>query len=314
MNEEYEALMKNKTWDLVPLPEGKQAIGCKWVYKVKCNSTGDVEKYKARLVAKGYAQKEGLDFDETFAPVAKMGTFRMIIALATQFGWKIHQMDIKNAFLNGTLEEEVYMQQPPGFIPEKHASKVCLLKKALYGLKQAGRQWYENIDHFFIKSDLQRSSGDPTLYFHKDGELITIILIYVDDLLLTGNNGKFISDIKRKLASAYEMKDLGELHYCLGVDIYRSEHGTHLNQSKYIMEILAAFNMQGCKPIATPMESGQKLQKAIDTDEKVDIDLYRQCVGKLIYLTITRPDISYVVGQLSQHMHDPRQSHWQAVK
>jgi hypothetical protein len=165
MNEEYESIMKNETWELTKLPENKVPIGCKWLYKTKFNANGSIDKYKARLVAKGYSQKEGIDYEDTFAPVAKLNTIRVMIALATQHNWKIHQLDVKSAFLNGDLKEEVYLVQPEGFIKKGQEDLVCKLKKALYGLKQAPRSWYIKIDSFFAQKGFVKSKNDPNLIY-----------------------------------------------------------------------------------------------------------------------------------------------------
>ncbi|MCO5609434.1 hypothetical protein L7F22_063660 [Adiantum nelumboides] len=184
MDEEYNALLKNDTWKLVDLPQGKKTIGSKWVYKVKLNVNGSIDKHKARLVAKGFAQHYGEDYDETFAPVAKMTMVRLTIALATFFGWILTQMDVNNAFLNGNLEEEVYMHQPQGYVDYNHAHKVCQLRKALYGLKQTSRAWYKKIDIFFVSLGFHNSSMDPTLYIKSNNNDIILLILYVDDLII----------------------------------------------------------------------------------------------------------------------------------
>eukprot|EP01018_Ginkgo_biloba_P009512 Gb_17559 [translate_table: standard] len=221
MQEEYDSILKNDTWDLVKLPSDKKAIGCRWVYKMKYQSDGAIDKYKARLVAKGYAQTEGVDFEETFAPVAKMTTIRMLINLASHSGWELQQMDVKSAFLHGILDEEVYMRQPKGFVQVGQEHLVCRLKKALYGLKQAPRAWYSFIDDYFISSGFTRCESDHSLYLKHEGGEILVVILYVDDLIITGSNTSQINYLKKQLSEAFEMSDLDLLHYYLGMEFWQ---------------------------------------------------------------------------------------------
>jgi hypothetical protein len=314
MEEEYESIMKNNTWELTELPKHKKPIGCKWIYKPKFKSDGSIDKYKARLVAKGYSQTEGIDYVETFAPVAKLNTIRMLIALATKYHWKLHQLDVKSAFLNGELKEEVYLTQPEGFVEKGQEHLVCKLKKALYGLKHAPRSWYEKIDSFFLQQGFMRSKSDPNLYTKFDEQgYIVLISLYVDDLIITGNAEKLIDEIKEQLSKVFEMKDLGELHYCLGLEVWRNAGQTFVCQSKYIREILKRFKMDQCKSSSVPMQQNVKLS-CDDGSKEVNGTVYRQMVGSLNYLTTTRPDISYSVSVLSQFMAKPHESHWNATK
>jgi hypothetical protein len=248
MHEEIESIYRNHTWDLVELPEGKTPIGCKWLYKPKINADGSVEKFKARLVAKGYSQQEGIDFDDTFAPVAKLNTIRMLISLATKHKWKLHQLDVKSAFLNGELKEEIYLVQPPGFVKKGQEHLVCKLHKALYGLKQAPRSWYEKIDSFFIQHGFHRSLNDPNLYtkINKQRQII-LISLYVDDMIITGNANNLIKEIKQQMSQVFEMKDLGDLHYCLGLEVWKDSGQTFLTQGKYARTLLERFRMEQCK-------------------------------------------------------------------
>jgi len=314
MEEEYESIMRNNTWKLTELPEGKQPIGCKWIYKPKFKADGSIDKYKARLVAKGYSQQEGIDYAETFAPVAKLNTIRLLIALATKYHWKLHQLDVKSAFLNGELKEEVYLTQPEGFVKQGQEHLVCKLKKALYGLKQAPRSWYEKIDSFFLQQGFIRSKGDPNLYikFDEKGHVL-LISLYVDDLIITGNSEKLIDGIKEQMSQVFEMKDLGELHYCLGLEVWRNAGRTFVTQGKYVRELLRKFRMDQCNAVSVPMQQNLKLHLN-DGSNEADGTLYRQLVGSLNYLTTTRPDIAYSVSVLSQFMARPLDSHWQAAK
>jgi len=313
MDEEHSALIDNNTWELVDLPPKKKPIGCRWVYKVKYQPDGRVDKYKARLVARGFSQRQGIDYKETFSPVAKMSTIRLIVALATMHGWKLHQMDVKNAYLNGVLDEEVYMHQPPGYIDENHPTKVCRLVRALYGLKQAGRQWYKQLHKFFTSNGFVRSLAEPTLYARKDQHGIVVCVVYVDDLIISGDDTDGIKTLKGLLSSTFEMKDLKELHYCLGLEVLRTSNYTFLLQHKYMEGILRKFSMEDCKPVSTPLEQNFRFPDE-SSDSEVDANRYRQLVGSLIYLTITRPDISFAVNVVSQFMQKPRESHLRTAR
>jgi len=219
MDEEMVALDANATWELVVLPKDKKAIGCKWVYKVKHNPDGSMSRYKARLVAKGYAQTYGIDYEETYSPVAKMTIVRTIIAMAVAKGWSLHQMDVKNVFLHGDLQEEVYMEQPLGYVDQTHPNLVCRLKKTLYSLKQAPRAWSNKIGQYIVTSGFQTSNADFSLYVKKTNHGIVVIVIYVDDLIITKDSDADISDLKKFLKQKFEMKDLGELRYFLGIEV-----------------------------------------------------------------------------------------------
>jgi hypothetical protein len=220
MNEEYDSILKNDVWIVVPRPHGKSVVTSKWLYKIKHATDGSVEKYKARFVARGFSQKEGIDYDEIFAPVARYSSIRIIISLATVFGWKLHQMDINTAFLNGEVEQEVYIEQPEGFVIHDKRSHVCKLKKALYGLKQAPRAWYGRIDNFLQSLGFSKSIADPNLYIKIIQNHPVILVLYVDDLFLTGEE-TLIAQTKRELSEEFEMKDLGLMHYFLGLEVWQ---------------------------------------------------------------------------------------------
>ena len=219
MNEEMSALEKNQTWEIVNRPSDKKAVGCRWVYNVKYKSDGTLERNKARLVAKGFTQTYGVDYEETFAPVAKMNTVRIILSLVACFGWELLQFDVKNAFLHGQLDEEVYMEIPPGFKPIEEGNKVCRLKKALYGLKQSPRAWFGRLTYVMISMGYRQSQGDHTLFIKhsKEGKL-TLLLVYVDDMIVAGDDEHEKKILKEKLAAQFEMKYLGTLKYFLGIE------------------------------------------------------------------------------------------------
>jgi hypothetical protein len=312
MTEEYQSIIKNDVWEIVPRPKNKDVVSSKWIYKIKHVADGSIEKHKARFVARGFSQKEGIDYEETFAPVARYTSIRTIIALAAKMKWKLHQMDVKTTFLNGVIEEEVYIEQPQGFEVEDRKTHVCRLKKALYGLKQAPRAWYGRIDSFLTSLGFTKSKVDSNLYFKVMNDEPVILLLYVDDLFLTGEEN-LITDCKKKLAAEFEMKDLGLMHYFLGLEVWQSPEKIFLNQGKYAVEILKRFDMLECKSMNTPMET--KLKLLVDTSsELVDATLYRQIIGSLMYLTNTRPDICFVVNTLSQYLVEPRRVHLVAAK
>jgi len=219
MDEEMAALDANATWELVALPKDKKTIRCNWVYKVKHNADGSVNKYKTRLVPKGYAQTYGIDCEETYNPIAKMITIRTIIVITIAKGWLLHQMDVKNVFLHGDLQEEVYMEQPPGYVDQTHPNLVYRLKKVLYSLKQAPRTWSDKIGQYLITSGFQTSNANFSLYVKKTDHGIVVIVIYVDDLIITRDSDINIFDLKKLLKQKFEMKDLGELRYFLSIDV-----------------------------------------------------------------------------------------------
>ncbi|CAM8984711.1 unnamed protein product [Rhodiola kirilowii] len=233
MQNEIIALQDNHTWDIVDLPEGKHAIGCKWVYKVKRHSDGTIERYKARLVAKGYTQEEGLDYHETFAPVIKMTTIRTVLKIAASNHWPLFQMNVNNAFLHGTLDEEVYMTLSPGHSSlYKGQKKVCRLKKSLYGLKQASRQWFSKFTESIESLGFKQSLHDYSLFtYDKEGQFL-ILLVYVDDVILTGTSSSLIQQVKEFIHATFKIKDLGLLKYFLGIEVARSDSGIFINQRK----------------------------------------------------------------------------------
>lgn len=314
MVEEINVIEKNSTWELVDRPSDKEVIGVKWIYKSKLNPDGSIQRNKARLVAKGYAQQPGIDYNETFAPVARLDTIRSVISLAAQKGWSLHQLDVKSAFLNGVLKEEVYVDQPEGFVIKGEEIKVYKLKKALYGLKQAPRAWYGEIDSYFIGQGFERSQNEPTLYIKVEGKTeILIVSLYVDDLVFTGSNESLIKKFKEEMMKKYEMSDLGLLHYFLGIEIIQNEDGIFISQKKYAKTILKKFGMEGCNSVPTPLVVNEKLQKE-DGSKEVDASIYRSLVGSLLYLTATRPDIMYAASLLSRFMHKPTQIHFGTAK
>ncbi|CAL9023435.1 unnamed protein product [Prunus brigantina] len=314
MEIEMEMIEKNETWELVDRPSAKPVIGVKWVYKTKLNLDGSIQKHKARLVVKGYAQKPGIDFNETFAPVARLDTIRTLIALAAQKGWKLYQLDVKSAFLNGVLKEEVYVDQPDGFVTTNYEDKVYKLKKALYGLKQAPRAWYEEINAYLVDCGYVRSTSEATLYCKtKEGSGTLIVSIYVDDIVYTGSSEELIAEFKTEMMRRYEMTDLGLLYHFLGMAVIQTESCIFINQKKYALTLLSKFGLKQCKPVSTPLVASEKLCKD-DGSEPADENEYRQMVGSLLYLTATRPDIMFATCLLARFMHCPTKKHYGTAK
>jgi hypothetical protein len=272
-------------------------VSSKWLFKIKHAADGSIEKYKERFVARGFSQKEGIDYEDTFTPIARYTSIRTIIALATKMKWKLHQMDVKTTFLNGVIKEEVYIEKLQGFEVENMKSHVCKLKKALYGLKQAPRSWYVRIDSFLTSLGFTKSKADSNLYFKVMNDEPVILLLYVDDLFLIGEEN-LITECKKRLASEFEMKNLGLMHYFLGLEVCRSLERIFLNQGKYAVEILKRFDMLECKSMNTPMEV--KLKLLVETSsELIDAMMYIHIIGSLMYLTNTRPNICFAVNILS---------------
>jgi hypothetical protein len=310
---ELAALEANHTWTLTPLPPGKHPIGCKWVYKVKLKADGSLERYKARLVAKGYTQQEGLDYSETFSPVAKFSTVRTLLAIASVKNWSLIQLDVNNAFLHGDLAEEVYMALPPGF-PSKgeNTNLVCKLNKSLYGLKQASRQWFAKFSSTILKQGFVQSKSDYSLFTRVQGTVFMALLVYVDDILIASNDMPSVHALKESLHAEFKLKDLGPLKYFLGLEVARSTKGISLCQRKYALDILSDSGLLASKPVATPMEQNLKMSQSTG-DLLDDPSIYRRLVGRLLYLTVTRPDISYSVQKLSQFMSRPTNAHLTAA-
>jgi hypothetical protein len=315
MEHEYQALLKNDTWTLVPPKPGVNIIDCKWVFKVKKHADGSIERYKARLVAKGFKQRYGLDYEDTFSPVVKPTTIRVLLSLAVTRGWSLRQLDVQNAFLHGVLDEEVYMRQPPGFADPDRPAHLCRLVKALYGLKQAPRAWHARLGTALRALGFIPSTTDTSLFLFQRPQVTMYILVYVDDIILVSSSVPAADRLVSSLRTAFAVKDLGKLHYFLGLEVTHDDTGLSMTQKKYSEDLLRRAGMLQCKPALTPMSvtdpltsDGGTLLSAEDATE------YRSVVGGLQYLTLTRPDISYAVNRVCQYLHSPRDTHWTAVK
>jgi hypothetical protein len=313
MSAEFEALISNGTWTLCPRPTNRHVIHNKWVYRIKRRADGSVERFKARLVAKGFEQQAGIDYTETFSPVIKPATIRLLLALAVSFDWSIRQLDISNAFLHGSLTEEVFMEQPRGFVDPSNPDAVCKLRKALYGLKQAPRAWYTRLSNFLLDLGFSASLVDTFLFIHISGSVKISLLIYVDDIIVTGTHAHLISALITRMQKKFPVKDLGPLSYFLGIQATRTSEGLHLCQTKYVVDLLSRTHMADAKPAKSPCVSSSKLSR-FDGESLTDISEYRSVVGALQYCTLTRPDIAYSVNQLCQHLHHPTTAHWTAAK
>lgn len=313
MNLELETIEKNKTWTLTDLPPGHKAIGLKWVFKLKKDTEGNVVKHKARLVAKGYVQRKGIDYDEVFAPVARLETIRLLLALSAKEEWEVHHLDVKSAFLNGELLEEVYVTQPEGFVKKGQEQKVYKLSKALYGLRQAPRAWNARLDKCLKDLGFKKCLHEQAVYTKCRNGSVPIVGMYVDDLLVAGSSELEIKLFKEQINKQFEMSDLGLLSYYLGIEVKQGRSSITLKQSAYAKKVLEKAGMSRCNSSKYPME--HKLQ--LDKDEGgqlVSAKEYRCIVGSLRYLTHTRPDIAYAVGVVSRFTEKPTVKHQQAVK
>ena len=311
METELTALEQTGTWKLVDLPPNIKPIGCRWVYKIKHHADGSIERFKARLVAKGYNQIEGLDYIDTYSPVAKLTNVRLIIALASIHHWFIHQLDVNNAFLHGELQENVYMQLPPG-VKSSKPNQVCKLIKSLYGLKQASRKWYEKLTSLLLAQGFKQAHSDHSLFIKSSSSSFTILLVYVDDIILAGNSLDEFQNIKTILHNSFKIKDLGQLKYFLGLEVAHSKQGISLCQRKYCLDLLANSGFTNSKPVSTPSNPSIKLHN--DSSPLYEyISSYRRLIGRLLYLNTTRPDITFVTQQLSQFLTKPTQTHYTAA-
>lgn len=258
MSSEFNALIQNGTWTLVPR-QNQNVIGCKWVFRLKRNSDGTVARYKERLVAKGFHQRLDLDFTHTFSPVTKPVTIRVILSIALSKGWSLRQLDINNAFLHGTLSKQVFMQQPLGFMDSQFPDYVCCLKKSIYGLRQAPYEWHRKLKKFLLQSGFTNSISDASLFIYAKNNCVMYFLVYVDDIIITGNNNTIINDFVVRLNAKFSLKDLGSLNQFLGVEVVNTYDGVFLNQHRHITNILINHNMAIAKPVAIPLSTSETL-------------------------------------------------------
>lgn len=310
MDEEIQSLRENNTYILTELPKGKKTVGGKWVYSVKNDNKGN-DKYKARFVAKGYSQKEGIDYGETFSPTANLTSVRVLLQKAVQENLLLHQMDVKTAYLHAPIDYEIYTDQPEGY--EEGKGLVCKLEKSLYGLKQSGRNWNKVLHDYLTENGFIQNPADYCVYSRVTEQEKTILIIWVDDLIIAANNENVMKKVKEMLSVKFKMKDLGKLKYFLGIEFTQHDGCVKMSQETYMNKILTRFKMEGCKPRKTPCD--QKLCYTEDGVEMKDVRMYREAVGSLIYLTTcTRPDLSFGVSKLSQYLSKPTEQQWVTVK
>jgi len=307
---------------LVDLPSGRRSIGNKWVLKIKRKADGSIKCYKARLVAKGYTQEEGIDYEDTFSPFVRITSFCLILAIVAHMDLELYQMDVRTAFLNGELNEEIYMDQPLGFETKGQERKVCKLKRSIYGLKQASRQWNVKFHQAILKDGFTMMEEDHCVYSKCSNNSFIILSLYVDDILIAGNSKEMIDTTKKWLTSNFEMKDMGEASYVLGVKIIRdrAKRLLGLTQETYIKKMLERYHMQDSRPMDTPVDKSLSLScdmcpKTLEEKEKMSRVPYASVVGSLMYaMMCTRPDICYAVRLVSRYQSNPGQKHWMVVK
>jgi len=303
------------TWEMVEKPKDRTLVGNKWVFARKTNKEGKVIKYKARLVTKGYSQKPGMEYNETFAPVVRLETIRSVISTAAILDWEIQQMDVKGAYLNGIIKEEVYMMQPEGF--DDGTGRVCRLKKTLYGLKQSGREWNIELDSRLTSIGFKPLRSDPCIYIRKTTEGIEVITVWVDDLLLFAKTPNIMDNLKRQLKTKFDLTDLGEPKKIVGIEITRNRtsKSIHISQKNYIESILIKEKLQSCNPVGMPLDPGVVLTKN-DTERDDELQKrYASLIGSLMYLAVAmRPDIAYAVHRLSSFTANPSKNHMGAAK
>ncbi|GJW05808.1 putative ribonuclease H-like domain-containing protein, partial [Tanacetum coccineum] len=313
MQEELLQFKLQNVWVLVDLPKGHRAIGTKWVYRNKKDERGIVIRNKARLVAQGHTQEEGIDYDEVFAPVARIEAIRIFLAYASYMGFTVYQMDVKSAFLYGQIEEEVYVCQPPGFEDPDHPDKVYKVVKALYGLHQAPRAWYDTLATYLLSNGFQRGQIDQTLFIKSQKGHILLVQIYVDDIIFGSTKKELCDEFEKLMKDKFQMSSMGELTFFLGLQVQQRKKGIFISQDKYVHEILKKFNFSDVKSASTPTDLEKPLVKDGDADD-VDEHLYRSMIGSLMYLTTSRPDIMFAVCACARFQVSPKTSHLLAVK
>ncbi|KAH9671079.1 hypothetical protein KPL70_017207 [Citrus sinensis] len=312
INSEVESILKNHTWELVDLPPRCKPLGYKWIFKKKMKADGSIDKYKARLVIKGYRQRECLNYFDTYSPITRINSIRMIIAIAALRNLEINQMDVKTAFLNGDLDEEIYMEQLEGFITPGQEKKICKLVKSLYDLKQALKQWHEKFDHTMITSGFKINECDKCVYVKETENEYVILYLYVDDMLIVGSDDDMIKSTKNMLKSKFDMKDMGLADVILGFKISRVSNGLILSQTHYVDKILGKFNKDDNTMSKTPLDTSIYLSK--NRGEGISQVEYARIVGSLMYLTnCTRSDLAYTVSKLSRYTSNPGTDHWKAI-
>ena len=324
MRVEFDALVRNSTWELSSLPPGKKALRGRWVFCIKRDENGHILKYKARFVAKGYGQVYGSDYCETFAPTAKLSTIRLSLALAAHLGCVVFQLDVKSAYLNARISEEVFLEQPEGFVESGSDGQplFCRLLKSIYGLRQAGREWNRLLDSWLVCHGFVRSDSDYCLYVRSEGESRLFVVIWVDDILYFGDSS-LSESFKKSFSADFSIDDKGPMLWFLGMEVLQSSDLIEVTQRSYVKEILRRFDMSDCNPVFLPAEPGTKYSKSDcpveNSPEHAEMSsfrsLYRSLLGNLQYLSaVSRPDLSFVVSNLSHFLANPGKPHWLGAK
>ncbi|GJR79203.1 putative ribonuclease H-like domain-containing protein [Tanacetum coccineum] len=313
MQEEMQQFINQKVWKLVPLPDGKIAIGTKWILKNKRDARGIVVRNKARLVAQGHTQEEGIDYDEVFALVARIEAIRLFLAFASYMGFMVYQMDVKSAFLYGEIDEEVYVTQPKGFEDPHFPKHVYKVVKALYGLHQAPRAWYARLSTFLLKHNYRRGTIDKTLFIKKNSRDIILVQVYVDDIIFGSTKKAWCDEFEVLMKGEFEMSAMGELTFFLGLQVKQKPDGIFISQDKYVQDMLKKFDMESVRTATTPYEASKPKSKD-EPDDAVNVHLYRSMIGSLMYLTALRSDIMFAVSTCSRHQVTPLTSNLNAVK
>ena len=313
MQEELNQFEKLKVWQLVELPKWKKSLDTRWVFRNKQDDSGVIVRNKARLVVRGFRQIEGLDYTEVYAPVARLEAIRIFLAYASHMGFTVYQMDVKTAFLYGEIKEEIYVDQPPGFVDSKFPNHVYKLDKALYGLHQAPRAWYATLTDHLLKHGYTRGKIDQTLFIKRVEKDLILAQIYVDDIIFGSTSETLCKDFETVMKQRFEMSSLGEMTMFLGLQIRQDSSGILLHQGKYVTDMLEKFGYQDSKEAATPMAERPLLHSDPD-GEPVDQTHYRSMIGSLMYLTASRPDILFAVCQCARYQANPKNSHLFAVK
>ena len=299
MHQELHQFVRNDVWELVPRPKDTHVIGTKWIFKNKTDKDGEVVRNKSRLVAQGYTQVEGIDFDESFAPVARLESIRILLSIACIMNFKLYQMDMKSAFLNGFLNEEVFVEQPKGFQDPHFPDHVLRLKKALYGLKQAPRAWYDRLTTYLVDHGFKRGQADRTLFVKRDEKSLLVAQVYVDNIVFGSIIDHLAQEFSEEMKREFEISMVGELNYFLGLQVKQRKDGIFISQDKYAKNLVKRFDLDSKKHTSTPMSSSVKL--SLDAaGVEVDPTLYRNMIGSLLYLIVSRPDIAFNVGVCAQ--------------
>ena len=314
MKEEMKSINGQQTWILKPLPDGKKSIGSRWLFKIKKNSEGKIERFKARFCAKGFTQVAGIDFDETYAPVAKMNSIRTILSIVTAENLEVQQADVDTAFLYGIMDMDVYVNQPTGFIEPGKADWVCHLMKSLYGTKQAARQWYKKVKGTMTKNGFTECQSDKCVYIRITKMEFSIVALYVDDVFIASRTMDGVKSILEFLKRDYSIKEMGDLHYYLGIKIERNRANKQmfLSQKSYVGQVVSKFGLSDCKPCHTPAD----VEPLVKSDGMSTVKYpYREAVGSMMYLMLcTRPDIANAVGCVAKYCDSYDSTHWIAVK